>query len=179
MVHPNLHHSTLCQHAWREDFNQNVLLKFISQVTEWLISMLSLAIAAGAVALYLMVKMVKCTCFECCVFACRSAARQGGFGLEHKDEDCAGTARGLEYLCAKASPPVIYQRYKPSNILVDEGFHPKLSDFGLVTLGSVGDNSHVSTHVMGTYGYCAPQCATTGQLILSQLCAVLGLFRWS
>jgi hypothetical protein len=156
-----------------------MLLNFISQVTEWLISMLSLAIAAGAVALYLMVKMVKCTCFECCVFACRSAARQGGFGLEHKDEDCAGKARGLEYLCDKASPPVIYQRYKPSNILVDEGFHPKLSDFGLVTLGSVGDNSHVSTHVMGTYGYCAPQCATTGQLTLSQLCAVLGLSRWS
>jgi hypothetical protein len=63
-------------------------LTLISQVTGGLISMLSLAIAAGAVALYLMVKMVKCTCFECCVFACRSAARQGGFGLEHKDEDC-------------------------------------------------------------------------------------------
>ncbi len=96
----------------------------------------------------------------------------------------AGTARGLEYLHDKASPPVIYQRYKPSNILVDEGFHPKLSDFGLVTLGSVGDKSHVSTHVIGTYGYCAPQCATTGQLTLkSNVCSfgvvLLELNHWS
>ncbi|CAK9235196.1 unnamed protein product [Sphagnum troendelagicum] len=95
----------------------------------------------------------------------------------------AGTARGLEYLHDKASPPVIYQRYKPSNILVDEGFHPKLSDFGLVTLGSVGDKSHVSTHVIGTYGYCAPQCATTGQLTLkSNVCSfgvvLLELNHW-
>ncbi|CAM6074384.1 unnamed protein product [Sphagnum tenellum] len=38
----------------------------------------------------------------------------------------AGTARGLEYLHDKASPPVIYQRYKPSNILVDEGLNVHL-----------------------------------------------------
>ncbi len=76
----------------------------------------------------------------------------------------AGTARGLEYLHDKANPPVIYQGFRSSNILLDEGFHPKLSDFGLVNLGSVGDKTHISTHVMGTYGYCAPEYATTGQL---------------
>jgi serine/threonine protein kinase len=76
----------------------------------------------------------------------------------------AGTARGLEYLHDKANPPVIYQGFRSSNILLDEGFHPKLSDFGLVKLGSVGDKTHISTHVMGTYGYCAPEYATTGQL---------------
>jgi len=76
----------------------------------------------------------------------------------------AGAVKGLEYLHDKAIPPVIYRDFKSSNILLDEGFHPKLSDFGFVKLGPVGDKSHVSTRVMGTYGYCAPEDAMTGQL---------------
>ncbi|XP_078442600.1 putative serine/threonine-protein kinase PBL23 isoform X2 [Wolffia australiana] len=75
-----------------------------------------------------------------------------------------GAARGLEYLHETASPPVIYRDFKASNILLDENFKPKLSDFGLAKLGPVGDKSHVSTRVMGTYGYCAPEYAMTGQL---------------
>ncbi|XP_004302831.1 PREDICTED: serine/threonine-protein kinase PBS1-like [Fragaria vesca subsp. vesca] len=78
----------------------------------------------------------------------------------------AGSAKGLEYLHDKASPPVIYRDLKCSNILLNEGYHPKLSDFGLAKLGPVGDNTHVSTRVMGTYGYCAPEYAMTGQLTL-------------
>ncbi|KAK9725596.1 hypothetical protein RND81_05G156000 [Saponaria officinalis] len=78
----------------------------------------------------------------------------------------AGAAKGLEYLHDKANPPVIYRDLKSSNILLDEGFHPKLSDFGLAKLGPVGDKTHVSTRVMGTYGYCAPEYAMTGQLTL-------------
>lgn len=78
----------------------------------------------------------------------------------------AGAARGLEYLHDKAKPPVIYRDLKCSNILLDRGYHPKLSDFGLAKLGPVGDNTHVSTRVMGTYGYCAPEYAKTGQLTL-------------
>ncbi|KAJ4775818.1 Protein kinase superfamily protein [Rhynchospora pubera] len=76
----------------------------------------------------------------------------------------AGAAKGLEYLHDKANPPVIYRDFKSSNILLGEGFHPKLSDFGLAKLGPVGDKTHVSTRVMGTYGYCAPEYAMTGQL---------------
>ena len=68
-----------------------------------------------------------------------------------------GAAKGLEYLHDKANPPVIYRDFKSSNILLDEGYHPKLSDFGLAKLGPVGDKSHVSTRVKGTYGYCAPE----------------------
>lgn len=78
----------------------------------------------------------------------------------------AGAAKGLEYLHDKASPPVIYRDLKCSNILLGEEYHPKLSDFGLAKLGPVGDNTHVSTRVMGTYGYCAPEYAMTGQLTL-------------
>ncbi|KAF9605377.1 hypothetical protein IFM89_016954 [Coptis chinensis] len=78
----------------------------------------------------------------------------------------AGAAKGLEYLHDKANPPVIYRDLKASNILLGEGYHPKLSDFGLAKLGPVGDQTHVSTRVMGTYGYCAPEYAMTGQLTL-------------
>lgn len=77
----------------------------------------------------------------------------------------AGAAHGLEYL-HKANPPVIYRDLKTSNILLDNEFNPKLSDFGLAKLGPVGDNTHVSTRVMGTYGYCAPEYAMTGKLTL-------------
>ncbi|KAH7431430.1 hypothetical protein KP509_08G047600 [Ceratopteris richardii] len=78
----------------------------------------------------------------------------------------AGAARGLEYLHDKANPPVIYRDLKSSNILLNEDYDPKLSDFGLAKLGPVGDKTHVSTRVMGTYGYCAPEYAMTGQLTL-------------
>ncbi|EPS73300.1 hypothetical protein M569_01455 [Genlisea aurea] len=78
----------------------------------------------------------------------------------------AGAAKGLEYLHDKANPPVIYRDLKCSNILLDEEYNPKLSDFGLAKLGPVGDKTHVSTRVMGTYGYCAPEYAMTGQLTL-------------
>lgn len=74
-----------------------------------------------------------------------------------------GSAKGLEYL-HDADPPVIYRDFKASNILLDEDFNPKLSDFGLAKLGPTGDRTHVSTRVMGTYGYCAPEYASTGQL---------------
>ncbi|KAL5994280.1 putative serine/threonine-protein kinase pbl26 [Asimina triloba] len=75
-----------------------------------------------------------------------------------------GAAKGLEYLHDKANPPVIYRDLKSSNILLDEHYNPKLSDFGLAKLGPIGDKTHVSSRVMGTYGYCAPEYARTGQL---------------
>ncbi|KAL9171855.1 hypothetical protein ABFS82_03G007400 [Erythranthe guttata] len=77
-----------------------------------------------------------------------------------------GAARGLEYLHCRANPPVIYRDLKSSNILLDNDFNVKLSDFGLAKLGPVGDNTHVSTRVMGTYGYCAPEYAMSGKLTL-------------
>ncbi|KAK2985580.1 hypothetical protein RJ640_025013 [Escallonia rubra] len=75
-----------------------------------------------------------------------------------------GAAMGLEHLHDQMNPPVIYRDLKCSNILLGEGYHPKLSDFGLAKVGPQGDKTHVSTRVMGTYGYCAPDYAMTGQL---------------
>lgn len=77
-----------------------------------------------------------------------------------------GAARGIEYLHCRANPPVIYRDLKSANILLDDEFNPKLSDFGLAKLGPVGDKTHVSTRVMGTYGYCAPEYAMSGKLTL-------------
>ncbi|GLU23618.1 hypothetical protein SLE2022_396100 [Rubroshorea leprosula] len=75
-----------------------------------------------------------------------------------------GAAKGLEYLHETADPPVIYRDFKASNVLLSEDFNPKLSDFGLAKLGPTGGKTHVSTRVMGTYGYCSPEYALTGQL---------------
>ncbi|KAL0366491.1 UNVERIFIED_CONTAM: putative serine/threonine-protein kinase PBL21 [Sesamum radiatum] len=77
-----------------------------------------------------------------------------------------GAARGLEFLHCRANPPVIYRDLKSSNILLDNDYNVKLSDFGLAKLGPVGDKTHVSTRVMGTYGYCAPEYAMSGKLTL-------------
>ncbi|CDY24650.1 BnaA05g30490D [Brassica napus] len=77
-----------------------------------------------------------------------------------------GAAMGLEYLHDKADPPVIYRDLKAANILLDSDFKAKLSDFGLAKLGPVGDKQHVSSRVMGTYGYCAPEYQRTGQLTI-------------
>lgn len=75
-----------------------------------------------------------------------------------------GAAKGLQYLHDFADPPIIYRDFKASNILLDENFNPKLSDFGLAKLGPTGGKDYVSTRVMGTYGYCAPEYVRTGQL---------------
>ncbi|XP_010685935.2 probable serine/threonine-protein kinase PBL7 isoform X1 [Beta vulgaris subsp. vulgaris] len=88
----------------------------------------------------------------------------------------AGAARGLEYLHDKMKPPVIYRDLKCSNILLGEGYHPKLSDFGLAKVGPSGDKTHVSTRVMGTYGYCAPDYAMTGQLTFKSDIYSFGVF---
>ncbi|XP_073009975.1 probable serine/threonine-protein kinase PBL17 [Typha latifolia] len=74
-----------------------------------------------------------------------------------------GVARGLAFLHG-ADRPVIYRDFKTSNILLDEEYNAKLSDFGLAKEGPVGEKSHVSTKVMGTYGYAAPEYVMTGHL---------------
>ncbi|KAH9532368.1 hypothetical protein CY35_19G089500 [Sphagnum magellanicum] len=61
---------------------------------------------------------------------------------------------------------VINRDIKPSNILVDHNFVAKLSDFGLARMGPQGDNTHVTTRVLGTWEYAAPEYIRTGHLTL-------------
>ncbi|XP_076921686.1 putative serine/threonine-protein kinase PBL11 [Bidens hawaiensis] len=72
-----------------------------------------------------------------------------------------GAARGLTSL---QSANVIYRDFKASNIYLDEDFNAKLGDFGLARYGPETGKTHVSTGVMGTYGYAAPEYITTGHL---------------
>ncbi|KAK1588449.1 hypothetical protein Q3G72_023438 [Acer saccharum] len=74
-----------------------------------------------------------------------------------------GAAKGLAFL-HDADKPVIYRDFKTSNILLDPDYNAKLSDFGLAKDGPEGDKSHVSTRIMGTYGYAAPEYIMTGHL---------------
>uniref|UniRef100_A0A0D9VSH0 non-specific serine/threonine protein kinase n=1 Tax=Leersia perrieri TaxID=77586 RepID=A0A0D9VSH0_9ORYZ len=72
-------------------------------------------------------------------------------------------ARGLAFLHSDQAK-VIYRDFKTSNILLDSDYNAKLSDFGLAKDGPSGDKSHVSTRVMGTQGYAAPEYLATGHL---------------
>ncbi|KAL5222960.1 hypothetical protein ABZP36_027673 [Zizania latifolia] len=73
------------------------------------------------------------------------------------------TAKALAYLHEGIEPKVIHRDIKSSNILIDKDFDGKLSDFGLSKLLGAG-KSHITTRVMGTFGYVAPEYANTGQL---------------
>ncbi|KAA8549272.1 hypothetical protein F0562_000956 [Nyssa sinensis] len=73
-------------------------------------------------------------------------------------------ARGLAYLHEEMDFQLIFRDFKTSNILLDEDFNAKLSDFGLARQGPAAGLSHVSTSVVGTVGYAAPEYVQTGRL---------------
>ncbi|XP_028794821.1 receptor-like cytoplasmic kinase 176 [Neltuma alba] len=74
-----------------------------------------------------------------------------------------GTAKVLAFLHSD-EVNVIYRDLKASHILLDSNFNAKLSDFSLARGGPSGDESHVSTRVMGTFGFAAPEYIATGHL---------------
>ncbi|KAL3632262.1 hypothetical protein CASFOL_025246 [Castilleja foliolosa] len=74
-----------------------------------------------------------------------------------------GTAKALAYLHEAIEPKVIHRDIKSSNILIDDEFNAKVSDFGLAKLLESGE-SHITTRVMGTFGYVAPEYANSGLL---------------
>ncbi|KAF6134547.1 hypothetical protein GIB67_022287 [Kingdonia uniflora] len=92
-----------------------------------------------------------------------SMRQHGSLTWEARLKVILGTAKALSYLHEAIEPKVIHRDIKSSNILIDDDFNAKISDFGLAKLLDAGE-SHITTRVMGTFGYVAPEYANTGML---------------
>ncbi|KAJ0950234.1 putative protein kinase RLK-Pelle-DLSV family [Helianthus annuus] len=76
---------------------------------------------------------------------------------------CKGIAQGLVYLHEESNLRIIHRDIKASNVLLDENWNAKISDFGLAKLNDDG-NTHISTRIVGTMGYLAPEYTMRGHL---------------
>lgn len=74
-----------------------------------------------------------------------------------------GTAKALSYLHESIEPKVVHRDIKSSNILIDGDFNDTVSDFGLAKFLESRE-SHITTRVMGTFGYVSPEYANSGML---------------
>ncbi|XP_075106001.1 putative serine/threonine-protein kinase PIX13 isoform X2 [Nicotiana tabacum] len=92
---------------------------------------------------------------------------EGGFGRVFKgwiDEKTLAPSRvgvGMAVAVKKSNPD------SEQGLKEWQDYNAKLSDFGLAKLGPINGNSHVSTRVVGTYGYAAPEYVASGHLYVN------------
>ncbi|KAJ7008675.1 inactive leucine-rich repeat receptor-like protein kinase [Populus alba x Populus x berolinensis] len=84
-----------------------------------------------------------------------------------------GTAKGLAHLHHSFRPPIIHCNIKPSNILLDENFNPKISDFGLARFLAKLDRHVISTRFQSALGYVAPELSCQS-LRINEKCDIYG-----
>lgn len=78
-------------------------------------------------------------------------------GWKKLKEIALGTAKGVEYLHRGCAQQILHFDIKPHNILLDQSFNPKISDFGLAKLCSKEQSAVSMTALRGTPGYIAPE----------------------
>ncbi|XP_065001977.1 LEAF RUST 10 DISEASE-RESISTANCE LOCUS RECEPTOR-LIKE PROTEIN KINASE-like 2.4 isoform X3 [Musa acuminata AAA Group] len=94
------------------------------------------------------------------IYADKSKTETQNLGWEKLYEIAVGVARGLEYLHRGCNTRIVHFDIKPHNILLDQDFHPKISDFGLAKICPPKVSVISMAAARGTFGYIAPEVVT-------------------
>ncbi|KAL5726489.1 hypothetical protein ACHQM5_009530 [Ranunculus cassubicifolius] len=87
----------------------------------------------------------------------KTSEARSHLGWEALFQIAIGVARGLEYLHRGCNTLILHFDIKPHNILLDHGFNPKISDFGLAKLYTRDESIASMLTARGTFGYIAPE----------------------
>ena len=90
-------------------------------------------------------------------FIFSTSVKAYSLGWEKLQDIAIGIAKGIEYLHQGCDQRILHFDIKPHNILLDENFNPKISDFGLAKLCSKDQSAVSMTIARGTMGYIAPE----------------------
>ncbi|XP_019183340.1 PREDICTED: G-type lectin S-receptor-like serine/threonine-protein kinase At4g27290 [Ipomoea nil] len=89
--------------------------------------------------------------------------RRGVLTWQRRFDIAMGISRGLLYLHQDSRLRIVHRDLKASNILLDNNFHPKISDFGLAKIMDLDQTEGKTRLVIGTYGYMSPEYAVDGK----------------